>query len=230
MPSALPNPPLFPAFVAQHTIAFDPDTSAPLADQFPGIASPLAGGRAVPKRQAEFLAGRFCAREAMRTCAPHLAEADVGIGPGREPLWPPGIVGAITHTHGIASAAVARRQDTRGVGLDAERIMTGDSAESVLESIATRDEIAAIAAATGWSVAVALTAVFSAKETLYKALYPEVQRYFDFRDAWLEAFESRDASFHARLVTALSPSLPAGYALTGRFSQSGDFVFTGIAL
>jgi 4'-phosphopantetheinyl transferase EntD len=230
MPSSISNPPLFPRFVAQHTIAFDADEAAPFALQFPAIALPARLARSVRKRQAEFLAGRFCAREAVRLCAPDLAAVEIGIGPAREPLWPRGIVGAITHTHGIASAAIARATDARALGLDAERILSEDAAAAVLESIAARDEVSAIARTTGWSEAVALTAIFSAKESVFKALYAEVGRYFDFRDARLEAFDAHGGSFHARLLTGLTPSLPAGLGVVGRFSRSSDFVFTAIVL
>src|SRR5690242_7832438 len=61
---------------------------------------------AVEKRIAEFCAGRHCAREALRalgrTPGAILAE-------GRAPIWPDGVVGAITHCTGYCGAVVAPR-------------------------------------------------------------------------------------------------------------------------
>ena len=68
-----------------------PDT----ADQL-GLALPVTLDKAVQKRKAEFLAGRYCARAALAQLDGSLA-VNIGIGANREPLWPPGFVGSITH-------------------------------------------------------------------------------------------------------------------------------------
>jgi enterobactin synthetase component D len=230
MPVPTASPPLFPSFVAQHTVLFDVDESTNPSHQFPGVVLPASLANAAPKRQAEFLAGRFCVREALRECAPEHAHSAIAIGPDRAPLWPPGIVGAITHTDGFASVAVARAVHARAIGLDAERIIADDRAECLLESIADRCEVAAIARATGWSIGTALTAVFSAKETVFKCLYAEARRYFDFRDARLDALGPYEGKFHARLLTTIAPSLPAGQVITGRFSVGPRIVYTAMVL
>jgi len=228
MPATARNPAVFPAFVAQHSVTFDPDDLIPLGIQYPGLGLPASLERAVAKRRAEFLAGRFCVRAALRVCAPDVADHVPAIGPHREPLWPSGIVGAITHTDGFASAAVARTAVARAVGLDTERIMAHHEADGVTDKIASRDELARIVRATGWPDGVALTAIFSAKEAIFKCLYPEVRAYFDFVDAQVDAFE--DGQFHAHLTASLTPSLPAGHALRGRYELEGDRVSSGIVL
>ncbi|GAB6041857.1 hypothetical protein [Endothiovibrio diazotrophicus] len=61
---------------------------------------------AVAKREAEFLAGRLCAR-----CAFALGdfeETAVAEGEGRAQRWSVGAVGSINHTDGAAVAMVAR--------------------------------------------------------------------------------------------------------------------------
>jgi enterobactin synthetase component D len=228
MPSPTQSPPLFPSFVAQHSIVFDPAEPTDFAAQYPGVTLPLSLDRAVRKRQAEFLAGRFCARRALEACAPEHAARTIAIGANREPLWPAGIVGAITHTAGFASVAVARAEAARGIGLDAERIMHDDQAERILEQIAAPAEVAAIARRTGWSHGTSLTAIFSAKETIFKCLYPEVKRYFDFREAWVDAFS--DGRFQARLLIELTPALRAGHPLEGRYELSDGLVCTAIVV
>jgi len=229
-PVAAHGPAVFPALVAQRSLRFDPDDRSDLAQTFPDIALPEALHGAVRRRQIEFLAGRRCAREALRACAPERAGAAIAIGPRREPIWPPDIVGAITHAHGLASVAVARTAHAAGIGLDVERVMRDELAGELLESIADRDEIARLVDATGWTRAVVLTLVFSAKETVFKCLYPQVRRYFDFRDAAVDGVDPARGRFSVRLLHALAPALPAGSALDVRFERDGDMVWTAMLL
>jgi len=220
---------LFPSFVACASTPFSVDADPELA--FPGIAVPDSLARAVPKRQVEFVAGRWCARAALRRLG--AADAPIGIGAQREPLWPPGIVGSITHTlverngdAGIAAAAVAHRHDASGIGYDIERIMDDELADRVLETIATREEIARLVRATGWPMPLVLTLVFSAKETLFKCLYADVRAYFDFHDAKLVTID--DAMYQIELVRSLTPGLPAGAAFAGRLDRTAEIVATGM--
>ncbi|MEL1221549.1 4'-phosphopantetheinyl transferase superfamily protein, partial [Aeromonas hydrophila] len=72
--------------------------------------------------------------------------------------------------------------------------------------------LATAAPAVGLSRAEALTLIFSAKESLFKALYPRVGRYFDFLDArWLTMTEQ---TLTLELVGGLTPELPAGWRCT----------------
>jgi enterobactin synthetase component D len=230
MPTPAASPALFPAFVAQYSLALDPEDPTDLVRQFPGIALPGSLNVAVRKRQMEFLAGRYCAREALRRLAPELADAPIAIGPNREPVWPPAVVGAITHVQHFASVAVARASDARGIGLDIERVMADELARSLVKNIAAPDEVAHLVGATGWSIASVLTLVFSAKETIFKCLYPEVRRYFDFRDASVLAIEPGPRRFSARLLRSIGPGWPAGALLEGRFERDERLVCTAMVL
>jgi enterobactin synthetase component D len=217
---------LFPAFVAQHSVSFDPHAEAELA-RFPSIHVPDSLARAVPKRRIEYAAGRFCAQQALLTCSPGDAPAVIGSGAHGEPLWPEGIVGAITHTQGFAAAAVALQRDARAIGLDAERL-TQLSAD-VLDYIAVPAEIPALELISRMPADAVASIVFSAKEALFKCLYPEVQRYFDFRDALIEAL-SPSGTFSARLLVGLTPQLPQGSRFEGRFALAEGRVYTAIVL
>ncbi len=132
--------------------------------------------------------------------------------------------------HRFASVAVARRSDASGIGLDTERIMTEQLAREILGQIAAPDEVAELERATGWSRAVVLTLVFSAKETIFKCLYPQVRRYFDFRDASVVDIDPVRGVFSARLLCSLAPGLPAGRLLDGRFERRDDLVCTAMVL
>jgi enterobactin synthetase component D len=216
--------------VAQHSVSFDPEEPGELDTHFPGEPLPESLDRAVRKRQMEFLAGRQCARQAIAACAPDHAGAPIPIGSRREPIWPDAVVGSITHVHRFASAAVARRTDASGIGLDVELVMADALAADVLASIATPDEVAAIARATGWTTARALTVVFSAKETIFKCLHSQVGRYFDFLDAAIDEVDPVAGRFRAHLIATLTPSLAAGHRLEGSFEQDEHRVCTAMVL
>jgi enterobactin synthetase component D len=208
------SPALFPAFVGQHSLTLD------------GAGTPGAGGPG----QHERLAGRICAREALRRCAPEHADAPIPSGRHREPVWPADIVGSITHTRRFASAAVARRADARGIGLDFEDIVTDEVAARIAPTVAAADEIAALVRATGWGLGAVVTLVFSAKEALYKCLFPAVGRYFDFLDARLDDVDVARATFRARLLGALGPGFRAGHTLEGRFERAPEAICTATLL
>lgn len=224
------NPALFPAFVAQHSVAFDSCDHSDLAAQFPGIAIPESLAHAAPKRRVEYCAGRFCAREALRACAPEQADAIIPSGPQGEPLWPTGIVGAITHAHRFASVAVARTRHVRAIGIDTEQMISADEARDVLDYVAAPDEISALVSATRWGTASIVSVVFSAKETIFKCLFPEVGHYFDFRDAAIDSLDTDQGRFSARLLVSVTSRLVAGTKLGGRFERSGDRVHTAMVL
>jgi 4'-phosphopantetheinyl transferase EntD len=119
------------------------------------------------RRRREFAAGRECARRALRRLGVEACALPVG-GDGA-PVWPPGIVGSITHKGSYRAAAVARVDDVlRGIGIDAE--VDDPLPTGVLETIATPVEVAQVEALLGerpgarWD-----RLLFSAKEAAVKA-------------------------------------------------------------
>jgi enterobactin synthetase component D len=220
---------LFPPFVVERDVTYDAARDAD-GTRFAAIPLPAALAHAFPKRRAEFLAGRHCAREALRAGAPEYAGADVAIGPRGEPLWPPGIVGSITHMPGYAAAVLARTTDAYGLGVDVEPLMPDEKAARLLKYIVANDELDALACATGWGTARLVTLVFSAKETLFKALFPTVRRYFDFRDARVVSVDPAMLRYEVRLLVTLTPVWEAGRALGGRFTCDERCVRTGMVL
>jgi enterobactin synthetase component D len=191
-----------------------------------GIEVPASMQHAVPKRRQEFAAGRWCVREALRRLDPALEHVEVGIGSHREPLFPDGVVGAISHGGGIASAAVAWQRDALGVGIDLEAWIAADALASVLDAVLVEGEATRLLQQTGWSLARVATLVFSAKETLYKCLFPSVRRYFDFKDAELCSIEPSTGRFTARLRVSLTDDLRDGERFEGRMQIADEGVIT----
>lgn len=201
------------------------------ADQL-GLTLPATLDRAVQKRKAEFLAGRYCARAAL---AQHdgSAAVDIGIGTNREPLWPPGFVGSITHTQGYASAIVARQAQVRALGLDSEAWIDTQKVASVSPQILTPRDSHGEQVHLFDSPSHYLTLVFSAKESLFKCLFPLVNRFFDFQAATISPLPSGSPSagtFRFELLEDLSAEFCAGYSGYGSYALDTDCAHTAIIL
>ena len=199
------------------------------------VCTPLPSrlASAVPSRRASFLAGRWCAHEALRASVPHAAQTAIGMGEFREPLWPAGTLGSITHTAGYALAAAAPFGAVRAIGLDVERWLDDDAPARIGANLAGAGELDDLVAQTGWPATRLLTVLFSAKESIYKCLFPGVRQYFGFEAAWLERVEAVDGAvgrFEARLTGALGADLPAGFVLHGQFVCLDDVVVTSLVL
>lgn len=148
---------------------------------------------AVNKRKAEHLAGRIAAREALSFHG--IKDFVPGIGLHREPCWPPGFTGSITHSGNVALAAVIIDDPTQrsGMGIDYETIITPEIAQEIYGGIIESAEKERIEAAP-FPFHYALTLVFSAKESLFKALFRHVGRYFDFSAVSLTEIDSQQLS------------------------------------
>jgi enterobactin synthetase component D len=136
-----------------------------------------AMSRSVPKRRAEFLAGRVCAARALREAGSEVHE--LRAGEDRAPLWPKHLVGSITHNRDRAAAVALSRPPHRGVGIDVEEIAAGSTLEALRHLVISGPEHEVIGEAAA-DLGPLLTCVFSAKESFYKAAYPSVGRVFGF--------------------------------------------------
>ena len=105
---------LLPADVVLRQLWITPQRFALHPDEAPAVV------RAVAKRQLEFAAGRHYAHSALQALG--AAPGPLLVGPARAPLWPAGVVGAISHDDGWAAAAVARQVDCAGLGIDIESL------------------------------------------------------------------------------------------------------------
>lgn len=183
--------------------------------------------RAVPKRRAEYLAGRYLARALL---AP-LGFADFTLLPGedRAPQWPPGIAGALSHNADTALCAVHPETGLGGVGLDVETLIPAARAQELQRAIVSEAESAQLHTHPQ-PFNHLLTLAFSAKESLFKALYPQVRCYFDFLDARLITLDTQRQTFELELLKTLTPQCHAGRRFSGRYWQEGDDVTTFIYL
>jgi 4'-phosphopantetheinyl transferase EntD len=172
-PLALVDP-LLPASAASAEMFHD----APEAMMFPAEAAAVGGAAATRRR--EFGTVRHCAREAMRSLG--LPAVPILPDEQRAPRWPAGVVGSMTHCEGYRAAVVARADELRSVGIDAEphRALPAEVLELVLrdEERAHAAELARARPEVHWD-----RLLFAAKEAVYKAWFPLTRRWLDFGDA-----------------------------------------------
>ena len=121
------------------------------------------------KRKAEYLAGRLAVARLLKSSVP------IGTGKNREPLWPESMNGSISHD-GFTSVAAVSPADTL-VGIDIEPIVDDGAMAWLTDSVLNENECRLIQA---FRRNVLATAIFSAKECFFKAMYPLVKAYFDF--------------------------------------------------
>jgi 4'-phosphopantetheinyl transferase EntD len=168
----------------------------------------LNGRAMLPVREREFCLGRALAREALKRFGipDHpLIPADT-----REPQWPTGIVGSISHCEDICAVAVAHEHQFPGLGIDLERVGRIDG--GIASTICTPDELKEGNDPRRMSV------LFSAKESIFKAVFPSTRHFLDFSDVSVVIADDRFSARPAR------PGLPTQIeALHGRF-HIGQFL------
>jgi enterobactin synthetase component D len=185
---------------------------------FSGVQLPPELTSAAKHRQAQFRAGRYCAGLAIsRLCGPG-ADTRVARGERGAPVWPASLTGSITHTREFAWAAVALRTVVTSVGIDTERVVAPDLGRRISTLVLTATDTAD----EGLDEATWITLVFSAKEALFKCVYPLVGRQIDYSAATIRREKPGSARFSAVLLEELSPGLPAGTALAGAFERSAE--------
>lgn len=200
------------------------------ADDYAGELLPAEqaclGARAVESRRRDFTAGRVCARRALAQLG--VRGVAVPSAANRAPVWPAGLVGTITHTRGYCAAAVARADEVRSVGMDAERHRELNAGVRRLIGLPEEwDDIARLPDGVPWPVV-----LFSAKETVYKVWHPVVGTWLDFHDARI-TFDPASGLFTAQIVAARLAAAPVPdppATITGRFTVEDDLIRTAAAL
>jgi len=168
---------------------------------------------AVVKRKSEFIAGRYCAH---RSLAPWtVPQGIIGIGEGRCPVWPAGIVGSISHCHGYAIAATARTDDLFAVGLDVEDIVGEETRNNIQKAVVNQNEMVLLTQSQRPDIV--FTLIFSLKESFFKAAYPHVKFYFDFPAISLTHIDWEHRRVRFELNQQLGTFFTAGSVISGQF-------------
>jgi 4'-phosphopantetheinyl transferase EntD len=145
--------------VAAVELGADAEVPAPLREEEAAVS------RAVPRRQREFAVGRYCARQALALAGGPLAP--IASGPLREPVWPDGFVGSITHCPVWCAAAVASAcHAPRPVSTSKPTARLPPNVRPVVASRRELEHIARLPLGVAWDAV-----LFSAKESVFKAWF-----------------------------------------------------------
>lgn len=184
--------------------------------------------KAVPQRQAEFFAGRYCASRAMAQLIPGRTDI-VAMAKDRSPQWPMHLIGSITHSFGFVSAAVALRNEIAALGIDCERVLTTQECVEIEEAICTKHELDFLHETSGpHNRAEILTLIFSGKESVYKCLYPIAQCFIEFQDVELSGIDAARGALTFVTLVDIHPQFPRGTKIEGIFKVQEDNVHTAV--
>lgn len=176
-------------------------------------------------RVREFATVRHCARTALAALG-YDAAVPLTHGSSRQPLWPDGIVGSMTHCRGYRAAAVAAATHFASIGIDVER--HAPLPDGILEAVTRPEErdqihfLSSIKANVSWP-----RVLFSAKEATYKTWYPLTGRWLGFHDVSISL--DANGGFVAKLLV-LGPVVSDSRvsAFNGRWSVNRGLVLTAI--
>ncbi|QBQ34793.1 4'-phosphopantetheinyl transferase superfamily protein [Pseudoduganella plicata] len=210
LPWPLPDAPT----LAVQLIEFTAEAFTPAAFAAHALALPAHIERSVRKRQAEYFHGRLAARHAL--AAAGLPVTDIGTGTGRQPLWPVGAIGSITHNGRRAGAVALPAGAWHGVGIDIESPATPEQLDSLASLAVSADELRLL----GADRDALLPLVFSAKESFYKAAYGAVGRFFDFSAVRVTAIDTDRLTFI--VAEPLSPHWAVGTPVQAHWRRLPD--------
>lgn len=201
---------LFPAGTA---VAAEPIGADLEGTLWPEELAGIAG--AVPKRRAEFAAGRSAARRCLAALG--RAPQALPVAADRAAIWPDGIFGSISHAGGIA-IAVARVTGPVGIDIEADAAVKAD----LWPIICAADELSDLPELERgrW-----VRRVFAAKEALFKAQDPARRVMFGFDAVKLRL---TDGGFAARFRLDVG-AFTKGQVVEGRLALVDGMVLAGVA-
>lgn len=184
------------------------------ADQLQDLPEPYRGYGA--RRRLEVVAGRLCVAKCLAELGRQVSKFIQHRADG-VPDWPPGLVGSISHSRDVAFAVVALSEECRSVGVDVQAIVTPSRFERLCARVLTPVELTLFPKVTPEIVA----QVFSAKEAIFKCLYPLVGKKFYFQDAAVTEFGDH-GSFKFELRSELSDEFHVGWQGEGSWKWLDD--------
>jgi 4'-phosphopantetheinyl transferase EntD len=196
--------------------------SGPVRDNaflFPDEAA--AVGTSIDSRKQDFSNGRAYARAALDVLG--ISSCVIPSQPDRSPRWPDGVVGSITHSHGLVAAVVGWQRDFAGVGLDVESLerTLAKGIDRLIRTPAEQEHMKGQQFPAGIDP---VRLVFSAKESIHKCVAPQSGITLGFHDVELD-LDLEQRSFRARL-RRVDTRLPDFRKLEGRFAYTARFVIT----
>ena len=171
------------------------------------------------KRQLEFSTGRYCAKTALAKLGvenfPVLRNED------RQPLWPAGHVGSISHCRDLCGAVVAKNNDFQSIGFDIENIR--QLKQNIKKLICTAYEVDWLTQQKVDNHDLFVILLFSLKEAVFKCVFPHQNIQLGFKDVSITPdFNSNyaHANFHHKKA---APDITLTFHITKQHVYSGAY-------
>lgn len=185
----------------------------------------LLSPNVVEKRKIEFCLGRVAAHSALEQI--NIRNIPVLKGKYNEPLWPPEVVGAISHSNKIAIAVATSKSKAAGIGIDIE-IIDDEISNELIKQICTVTEANWVNDSKMHKLE-RLLMIFSAKESILKSFFPITNKFFGFLDAEL-VWDKDTGTFLGTLIKNIGRGYNIGYIFTVGCRIIGRYVFTYMKL
>ena len=177
------------------------------------------------KRRAEFMKGRVYAHEALSKFG--LESEPILRNPKtREPCWPNSVWGSITHSSGFVAVAVGLKKEINGVGIDLESLSKSLNFE-IRRHVCVDSEIKWLESLPPKQANRALCIIFSAKESIFKCLYPITRTYLTFKDAAVTIDET-EKIFSFTVFKSSPGIIKSGFLHYGKYSEIDKMLLTSV--
>jgi enterobactin synthetase component D len=179
------------------------------------------------RRQTEFSNGRSCAHKALAKFKLE-SEPIQRNAKTKEPCWPEAVRGSITHSGDYAAAAVGLADDVSGIGIDLESLSRVVDF-NISRHVCVEQELEWLKTLSPAKANQGLRIIFSAKESIFKCLFPISRTYLYFKDATVEIDED-SSEFIFTISRECSGITEAGFQHSGKFSIIDKMLLTAIYL
>jgi len=194
------------------------------------LQAPVTLATWLPKRRAQFLAGRLAAKYALNS-SESLSKRSLGettqelsIGKHREPIWPRNLTGSISHSHQLSIATVKHQAtDRSGIGLDIQSLIDQKMQHEIASTILTQSDSALMKqSVSGLSESMLFTLIFSAKESFFKAFFSTAGNYFGFDAVSVTEVDIDSSELTLKTTSNLASHIPLGFEVKVAFTTLNE--------
>jgi len=177
-------------------------------------------------RKKEFLLGRYSSKLNLKKNY-DLNLLDLDFKESREPIWPDGFIGSISHSKKFVLTAVALKSNVLCLGIDIEQL--GRINNGILSKVIIDQDTKFV---NGLDELQLGTLIFSAKESFYKAIYPLYGHFFGFDYAYVGKVDLINSYFEISLVKDLNENSTANKLknIQGKFAFFENHLITLIEI
>ncbi len=176
------------------------------------------------KRKEEFLCARSLLRNSLETFLDQPFVGDLKNKPDRQITWPDNVLGSISHCREWVMVALAKTGQCKGIGVDVEPLIELSRLKpGLIKKIARPQEINR----SELSDQEFYTLIFSAKEAIFKAIYPFTLEYFGFQRAEILELDTLNSFFRFKLFGFEMIDLKE---VCGHYRKTDSHIFTIVSV